>query len=163
MKPGERTFQTAIDLPAGSDAVDVHVRVAPMDSPAPPIFDGLQVPLSTSPSKAFVYKRGVTTGNKLMPAADVRLSRSDRVRLEIPVGPSPRDGKAGTGRMLDRAGQALQVPVVVAERTDETSGQRWVIADVSLAPMSPGDYAIEVVVRTDTQEVRVLTAIRVVR
>ena len=65
--------------------------------------------------------------------------------------------------MLDRAGQPLAVPVTVGERTDDSSGQRWITADVALAPLAPGDYVIEVGTIESTGEVRVVTGIRVVR
>ena len=73
------------------------------------------------------------------------------MRLEFPVGPGVRDGKPLSGRVIDRGGVATQVPVSVAERTEEVTGQRWITADVSLAALSPGDYAIEVVIRTGVQ------------
>jgi hypothetical protein len=110
-----------------------------------------------------LFRRGVTTGNQLLPAADMRFSRTERARLEFPVGPGPRDGKAIKGQVLDRGGLPTQVPVRVAERTDETSGQRWITADVTLAALSPADYGIEVVIEREGTEQRVLTPIRVVR
>ena len=42
--------------------------------------------------------------------------------------------------MLDRAGQPLQVPVTVSERVDADSGQRWLVADITLAALGAGDY-----------------------
>ena len=54
-------------------------------------------------------------------------------------------------------------PSSVGERTEETTGQRWITADVSLAPLSPGDYVIEVTIAKEAGEERVLTPIRVVR
>jgi hypothetical protein len=65
--------------------------------------------------------------------------------------------------VLDRAGAPTQVPVRVGERTDEGSGQRWITADVTLAALSPADYAIEVAVQLDAGEQKVVTPIRVVR
>ena len=50
--------------------------------------------------------------------------------------------KPGTGRMLDRTGQPLAVPVTVGERVD--GQQRWITADLALAPLAPGDYAVEI-------------------
>ena len=38
----------------------------------------------------------------------------------------------------------LPVPVTVGERTDEATGQRWITADVTLAPLAPSDYLVEV-------------------
>ena len=65
--------------------------------------------------------------------------------------------------MLDRGGTATQIPVTVAERTDEGTGQRWITADVTLAALSPADYVVEVVIATKTGERRMLTPIRVGR
>ena len=107
-----------------------------------------------------LFRRGVTTGNRVLPAADLRFSRTERVRLELPVA---GDAKAGAGRILDRAAQPLQVPVTVGERLDDATGQRWITADVVLAPLAGGDYAIEVEVVGDGKSQRVISAIRVVR
>ena len=82
------------------------------------------------------------------------------MRLELPV---EGDAKPGAGRVLDRAGQPLQVPVTVGERLDEATGQRWITADVVLAPLAGGDYAIEIEVVGRSKSQRVVSAIRVVR
>ena len=108
-----------------------------------------------------LFRRGVTTGNRLLPAADFRFSRTERLRLEFPV---DADVKPGTGRVLDRAGQPLQVPVTSASALTRPPGQRWMTADVSLAPLAGGDYAIESRGRRRGQfEQRILTGIRVTR
>ncbi|MNC88768.1 hypothetical protein D3C83_46220 [compost metagenome] len=36
------------------------------------------------------------------------------------------------------------MPVRVTSRTDAATGVRWLVADATLAPLAPGDYAIEV-------------------
>ena len=71
--------------------------------------------------------------------------------------------KPGQGRLLDRTGQALQVPVTIGERTDMATGQRWVTADVTLAPLGAGEYVIEVSALGAGAERKTLTAIRVTR
>jgi hypothetical protein len=43
------------------------------------------------------------------------------------------------------------VPVQVSERTDAAEGMRWIVADVTLAPLAPGDYAVEVMAGGATQ------------
>jgi hypothetical protein len=106
-----------------------------------------------------MYKRGPSTANRQVGTADPRFTRADRVHLELPV---TADTKIGAARLLDRAGQALAVPVT-GERTDESSGQRWITADVVLAPLAPGDYAVEVGATEATGESRVVTAIRIVK
>ena len=93
-------------------------------------------PASQSSGAVFIH-RGPLTGNKEMPAADLRFRRSDRLRVE---GPSAAD--AAGARLLDRTGKPLAVPVVAATRTD-ADGTRWATAELALAPLGAGDYVIE--------------------
>ena len=57
----------------------------------------------------------------------------------------------------------MQVPVTVGERMDEPTGQRWITADLVLAALSGGDYAIEIEVIGGDKSQRIISAIRVVR
>jgi len=164
LKPGERTFLVRLDLPSSAQGqVDVRAQLSSDEGTSPPLMDGIRVTVGSPELQPVLFRRGVTTGNRLLPAADMRFSRTERLHLEIPVGPGPRDGKPVQGQVLDRAGAPTQVPVRVGERTDEGSGQRWITADVTLAALSPADYAIEVAVQLDAGEQKVVTPIRVVR
>ena len=58
--------------------------------------------------------------------------------------------------LLDRNGNKTIVPVTTGERTDTGTGQRWLTADLMLAPLGPGDYVIEL-----TGQQKTLVAIRV--
>ena len=80
--------------------------------------------------------------------------------MEVPL---RSDMKPGQGRLLDRNGQELQVPVTIGERTDTATGQRWLTADVTLAALGAGDYVIEVSALGAGAERKILTAIRVTR
>jgi hypothetical protein len=51
-----------------------------------------------------------------------------------------------SARLLSRTGQPLAIPVAVTER--ETDGRKVVAADLNLAPLSAGDYVIELTVGT---------------
>jgi VWFA-related protein len=156
LKAGERTFLTMLQAPSGGTGeVSVRARLKPVDGAATPLQDAVRLAADASASPLY-FRRGATTGNKLVAAADLRFSRTERVRLEIPVRP---DVKAGAGRLLDRAGQPLEVPVTVSERTDEATGQRWVAADINLGPLAPGDYGVEMAIGSE----RIVTAIRVTR
>ena len=163
LKSGELTFLVRLDTPAPTGMVDVRVRLASDEGRADPLSAAARVDLSAALSQPLMFRRGVTTGNRLLPAGDPVFSRTERARLEIPVGPGPRDGTAKAGRVLDRGGVATPLPVVVGERTDEGTGQRWITADVTLAALSPADYVIELVIAKEAGEDRVLTPIRVVR
>jgi VWFA-related protein len=160
LKPGERTFLTSMPAPAGTGEIGIRARLAAADGAAIPLSDMLRVETGRSAVQPLLFRRGVTTGNRVLPAADLRFSRTERVRLELPV---EADAKPGAGRVLDRAGQPLQVPVTVGERLDEATGQRWITADVVLAPLAGGDYGIEVEVVGASNSQRIISAIRVVR
>jgi len=95
----------------------------------------------------------------LMPAADGRYRRTERATIEAPLA----DGAAAAGaRVLDKQGNALKVPATARERVD-AAGTRWLVAEVTLAPLTEGDYIIEIeATRAEVRE-RKLYAIRVVR
>ncbi|HEY7499340.1 MAG TPA: VWA domain-containing protein [Vicinamibacterales bacterium] len=159
LKPGDRTFLTRIELPAsGPTDVQVRARLTSTNGPLP-VSDMLQVDIGELLGQPLLFRRGVTTGNRLLPAADYRFSRTERLRLEFPA---TGDARPGSGRVLDRSGQPLQVPVMVTERKDDATGMRWIVADVTLAPLSVGDYAVEVSIAGATEQ-RVITGIRVAR
>jgi hypothetical protein len=161
LKPGERTFLATMPLPAGATGeLSIRARLVAAEGGAIPLSDMLRIETGASGVQPLLFRRGVTTGNRLVPAADLRFSRTERVRLELPV---EADAKPGAGRLLDRAGQPLQVPVTVGERLDEATGQRWITADVVLAALSGGDYAVEIEVVGAGKSQRVVSAIRIVR
>lgn len=141
-------------LPAGEYAVSVQLR-SDADTTLT-LMDTARVVLG-APSglgEAVLWRRGPTTGLQHRRTADPRFQRSDRLRLELP---SMVQG-APAARLLDRNGAVLNVPVQVAERGEASDGLRWVVVDASLAPLAPGDYAIEV-----TQgEARRVTGFRIV-
>ena len=142
LKPGERTFLVKLDASVPeAGTIDVRARLTSSDGVAPPLTDTLRLDLTEAAGRLLLFRRGPSTGNRLLPAGDARFSRTERLRLEAPLGDSE---KPGEGRLLDRVGQRLQVPVTVSARLDEATGQRWVSADLTLAPLSAGDYVIEV-------------------
>ena len=86
-----------------------------------------------------MWRRGTSTGRQNVRTSDPRFQRSERLRLELAT-----DASEASAKLLDRAGKVMQVPVQVSERSDAADGIRWIVADVTLAPLAPGDYAIEV-------------------
>ena len=159
LRAGERTFLTTMPLPAGGGELSIRARLVAASGGALPVSDMLRIDTSQG-MQPLLFRRGIATGNRLVPAADLRFSRTERVRLELPV---EADAKPGSGRLLDRTGQPTQVPVTVGERVDDATGQRWITADVVLAALSGGDYAIEIEVIGGDKSQRIISAIRVVR
>jgi hypothetical protein len=91
--------------------------------------------------------------------ADGRIfPRSERIRLELEAAPGT---PIWTGALLDRNGTKTVVPVVTAERTDAATGQRWLTADITLAPLGPGDYVVELSTVKGNETQKSLVAIRV--
>lgn len=158
LKPGERTFLTTVTLasaPAGE--VDVRARVTATGGTLP-VTANIRIRPGGS-ADAILFRRGPSTGNRLVPAPTFAVSRTERVRVELPLDAS---AKPGTARLLDRAGQPLQVPVTIGERTDPDANQRWATADLSLAPLAPSDYVVELVVQ-GASELRTYIPVRVTR
>lgn len=135
----------------------VRVRVRPRSDPSLPVTDIARVQMpqtATSVGEAVLWRRGPSTGLRYLMTADPRFMRTERVRLELPT----RTAGAATARLLDRSSKPMSIPVQVSERVDTGSDFRWIVADVTLAPLAPGDYAIEVT----AEGVKRVTAFRVV-
>ena len=163
MAAGERTFSVPVKLstPVESGTLDVRATLAGKSPEAERFSDSLRFDLSTAVGQPLLFRRGLSTGNRLLPAASFQFSRTERVRLEFPVS---AETKPGAARLLDKAGEPLAVPVTTGERTDQQSDQHWLTADITLAPLGAGDYAVEL--SHDASggvQHKVITAIRVTR
>jgi VWFA-related protein len=158
---GERGFLASVTLPkpVTGDAIEVRARLAGADPDAARLADSIRVALAEGSRHPLLFRRGPTTGNRYLPAATFLFSRTERVKIEIPV---PAGTKTGSGRMLDRSGQPLSVPVAVTTRTD-AGGTHWLTADITLAPLGAGDYIVETGLTTPGGEEKTVTAIRVTR
>jgi VWFA-related protein len=151
--PGTTSALVALVPGEGGEPGDYVIRVR---SQSPTGTETLSMPVTLPPasqsSGAVFIRRGPVTGNKDVATADLRFRRSERVRVEVP---SASD--ATGARLLDRTGKPLAVPVVAATRTD-ADGTRWATGELTLAPLGPGDYVIEVLAGST----RTLVAFRLV-
>jgi hypothetical protein len=108
-----------------------------------PVTDTARLIIAEKPSplgEPVLWRRGPSTGPRYAMTADPRFQRSERVRFEM----ATTETGTATGRMLDRNGNPMQIPVQITERADPSGSFRWIVADAVLAPLAPGDYAIEV-------------------
>ena len=115
-------------------------------------------PMVRGKGEPLLFHRGPSTGNQMQPAQGRVFPRSDRIRLELEAGSAD---PVWTAVLLDRNGAKTVVPVTTAERTDAASGQRWLTADVTLAPLGPGDYVVELTSVAGSEQKKTLIAIRV--
>ena len=138
---GGRTFRVAVTpsqpLTPGDYLVRVGARAGASSIPSRETAR-LVIPSEPGAAGALFIRRGASTGNKEMPTADLRFRRNEQIRVEIPTASSD----PVTARLLDRTGKPLAVPVTTMMR-DDADGSRWVTAQLALAPLAPGDYAIE--------------------
>jgi VWFA-related protein len=146
VKPADGAFAVRVPergaVTPGEYAVQVQLRPDANDSVV--LTDTARVVMTAPRGEQLgtpvVWRRGPSTGPRHLQTADSRFSRSERIRLELAT---TVPGTAAA-RLLDRAGQPLQVPVQVSARPDDSGQFRWIVADAVLSPLAPGQYAIEV-------------------
>jgi len=147
----------ALEVPEGGALApgDYTVRVRARGASAGSIEEMARVAIPAEApvlGEAVVSRRRPATGPAFIKTADQRASRTDRLRLEFATAAV---GDA-TATLLDRAGKPLAVPLQVGAR--EEGGVRWITIEGAIAPLAPGDYAVEVKLGEATRT----TAFRVV-
>ena len=164
LTPGQRTFQ--MTPPAGTKLAPGRY-VMRLELTA----QGSTVPLQTTvdvtvpegewlvSETGLVTRRGPSTGLNYVPTADGRFRRTERLRFEVPRTTAEA---AASARLLGRDGQPLAITPALTERVDGTSNQRLIVADLTLAPLAQGEYAIEVIVERGDQKESASYAFRIV-
>jgi len=153
---GGRTFRIALAPTGPIEPGEFVLRVSARAGAASiPSRESARLTIAAAPEStgALFVRRGPATANKEAPTADLRFRRNEQLRLEIPAA----SGDSPAARLLDRAGNPLNVPVAAARR-DDPDGSRWLTAQLALAPLAPGDYVIEIA----SDQARSIAAFRVV-
>jgi VWFA-related protein len=159
MAAGVRSFRVRLTskepLEAGAYAVRVQLRsssgIASSDSMT------IAVPPSPRSAGILLVRRGPSTGNRDTATTDPRVRRSEQLRLEIPAS----NRTPPSARLLDRTGKPVAVPLTVVSVTDAEADD-WHTVQITAAPLSPGDYLIEVNAAGEGS-IRMLTGLRVVQ
>jgi VWFA-related protein len=135
----------------------IRVRVTPKTSQAP-LVDTIRFAVPTeATAEPELFRKGPTTGVQYVVTADPRFRRTERIRVNAPLA---RPATGATSELLDRTGKLLAVPVSATVRPD-ADGRVWATADLTLAPLAPGDYAIRITVQ-GTPPAEIVTAFRLV-
>jgi VWFA-related protein len=110
-----------------------------------------------APGVPLLLRRGPTTGIRYLPTADRHFRRTERLRVDLPA-----NGAVGTptAEILDRTGKPINIPVTTSVRQDGTLN--WATADVALAPLAPGEYALKLRTEQAGKTYEVITGFRVV-
>jgi hypothetical protein len=151
IEPGQRSIPIdGTEQPLAAGRYSVRAELTARGSRLPiQVTTFATVPLQTAAvgTGALASRRGPSTGLAYLPTADPRFRRTERLRIEVPVA---GEGITGTGRLLTREGQALQVVVNVSTRAD-AKGQQLVVAEAVLAPLAAGEYVLEVALAKDAK------------
>jgi VWFA-related protein len=140
LQPGARTLTATIPLPSGSATGEYRVQMrVNAQSHTDALSDSTTVQVAApgligSPT---ILRRGPSTGINYVATADARFRRADRLRLEAPSRLPAAQVKVTA---VDQRGQPLNLPIQVSERQEASA--TILVADISLAPLAPGGYAI---------------------
>ena len=153
---GTAVASQSTDLPAGEHAVaidmgevdapdgevTVRTRITPKNGGLP-YTDTIRLGKVESPGRPILLRRGPSTGVRYVPTANPQFQRTERVRVDLAVNAA----QPPVAEVLDRNGKTMQVPVKTSVRTE--NGIAWASAEVTLAPLAPGDYLIRMKAETN--------------
>lgn len=164
LEPGKRVYVLRHPerdlLPAGR--YQVRVQATPEGSRLPVTLSTVaSVPEAGAllGSASLAARRGPGTRRLFEPTADPRFRRTERIVVETPL--VAADATI-TARLLNRAGQPMALPVALSERLDASLQIRVSVAEISLAPLAPGEYVVEVTATRGAATEVVGYAIRIV-
>jgi len=158
IEPGARAALARVPIGTSVGPWNVSVTVTGRDGTFEDRIDIKQKSAALLADPIVYRATGVARAAVLRPAAEFLYRRTERVHVEWPV-LKPLDQR--TARVLDRRGQPLPVAATLTERDD--AGQAMLVADVSLAQLSPGDYVLEVSAGSGAETQKRFVAVRVVR
>lgn len=136
IEPGARAATVRIPLQKKTGPFEATIRVRnEMDSSAQ---DGVTVARRAAPfGDPLLYR--LATPSLARPAGSPHFRRTERIRVEWPLTATIQ---APTARLLGRDGVPLVLAVKVTER--EEAGIKFLVAELNLAPLTAGDYVLEV-------------------
>jgi hypothetical protein len=149
------------DVPLGPGDYALRLRVRPQGEGLP-FMDTIRFTVPDDPpstGQPRVLRRGQATGNRFVATADPRFRRTEWLRVEVPMHGSPDEVSA---ELLDRSGNPMPVPVTAQPGADGDGLLAWASAELSLAPLAPGDYAIRTIVTRGPKRDELITAFRIV-
>ena len=154
--PGGRA--ALLRLPTGGQSGPYEAVVRVRGEGEEPEEDHLAIAPSTGRllGDPLVHRSAPAAGSALHPAAGFQFRRTERVVIEWPLG-APVDRR--TARLLGRDGKPLPLEVALSE----TPGAGLLVVQLNLAPLTAGDYLVELTAGAGDAEERRLLAIRVVR
>ncbi len=122
-------------------------------------FDRVSIPVASGLlGEPLAYRATPAPASPLRPVGAFQFRRTERIHVDWPV-LRPLDRR--DARLLGRDGKPLALEVTVGERPVE--GQTMLAVDLNLAPLTAGDYVLEVTAGAGADTSAKLLAIRIVR
>ena len=156
IEPGARG--TVIKMPVGAQTGPWQAMIRISGEGQTPQVENISIARAGGKllGEPIAYRAAAPASAPLRPIAAYHFRRTERMRVEWPVLKTLESQQA---RLLDRKGQPLEIPVVVTTR--DVEGRSVLAADVNLAPLSNGDYLIELTAKAGAETEQKLVAIRV--
>ena len=111
----------------------------------------------TAAGSPMFSRRNATTGRAYLRTSDLRFTRTDWVRVTVPVTEAPA---SVTAELVDQRGQVMAIPVTA--RAEKAAAGDVAIGELSLAPLAAGEYAVRLVIEIGGTKLERLAAFRVV-
>jgi len=153
-KPGQMQLRVSVES-AGADVLDSEVReIAVPDLTAPQVVMG--TPIVYRSRTVPDYQR-LKADPQAMPTTAREFSRTERVFIRVPAYAPGTAAPTLTAKLLNRSGQSM------GDLTVASSAARPDCKDIelSLAPMPPGEYVVEITATGDGEPVKTLVGFRV--
>ena len=136
--------------------LDAVVRLRGDDNLADADTVSIEASTGTLLGKPIAYRAASAAASVYRPLAAFQFRRTERVRIEWPALQAVESHQA---RLLDRTGKPIAIPLTTALR--DNGGTQTVATDLNLAPLSNGDYLIEVTAKSGEKSQIEVVAIRV--
>jgi VWFA-related protein len=153
------TRGTVVRVPTGGSKGpwQAVVRMRGEDNLADSDTVSIEASSGTLLGKPIAYRAASAAASAYRPLAAFQFRRTERVRIEWPALQAIESHQA---RLLDRTGKPIAIPLTTSNR--DNGGAPMVATDLNLAPLSNGDYLIEVTAKagdkTDTQVIAIRVA-----
>jgi hypothetical protein len=149
------TIRVPIGAQAGPWQAQIRVRE---EGAALPETDTVSITRASGKllGQPLAYRAASAAASPFRPLAGFYFRRTERLRIDWPV---LQPLATQTARLLDRNGKPLPVPIPLAVRDD--GGRSVLSGTISLAPLSIGDYLVEVNAADGSTTEQQLIAIRV--
>ena len=155
LEPGARS--AVVRVPIAGDAGPFNASIRLRNPTEGATEDGVSAARAASALAApLVFRFSTPTISR--PAGSMEFRRTERVQVRWPV---TADVQGAEGRILGRDGVPLGLAVAVKPLDEQ--GVRFLVADLNLAPLTAGEYIIEVSARVSGEAISSQLAIRVGR